>query len=385
MAMMSTSMAASSGSDDLTVIINGKSYGGWQAVRVSRGAERVPASFDISATERYPGQLSQVAIEAGNPCQIKIGADLVLTGYVDRVAPTLSPTSHDLRIQGRSKLEDIVDCSVTSQHIAGMQYVGGSLVDLATKICSPFDIPVRSLTGDQVMMLLPGGLGPAPINVILGETGYEVIERVARYVQVLVYEDVDGTLLLARAGAGGAMGSGFSQGVNVQSASGVTSMDQRYSDYLPAILSYQLFDQGPGPALGDFKDAGVPRYRPLYVVSEQFGYGQSMAVLRAKWEMARRYGRSQAVRLVTDSWRDTNGKRWTPNNTVPTLSIPALKLAPTKPWVIAEVTYSRDAEGGTTAELELMPPEAFTQEPIILMPFGWYAATGNVPAGGAAP
>jgi prophage tail gpP-like protein len=35
--------------------------------------------------------------------------------------------------------------------------------------------------------------------------------------------------------------------------------------------------------------------------------------------------------------------------------------------LISEVTYKRDANG-TTADLVIMPPEAFYQEPIILNP-----------------
>ncbi len=168
-------------SDDLSIIIGGHAISGWQEIRVTRGAERVPSSFDLSATERYPGQIDNVAIAPGSPCQVNIGTDLVLTGYVDRVLPSLSGSDHTIRVQGRSKLADIVDCSVTNSNIAGMQKPVGDLVSFAAQICEPFGIDVVSLAGATIPVLLPGGGGPVPINIMLGETGYDVIERIARY------------------------------------------------------------------------------------------------------------------------------------------------------------------------------------------------------------
>ena len=47
--------------------------------------------------------------------------------------------------------------------------------------------------------------------------------------------------------------------------------------------------------------------------------------------------------------------------------LPSLKLAKAS-WVIGEVSYRRDAEDGTTADLVLMPPAAFLPEPVVLQP-----------------
>ena len=182
------------------------------------------------------------------------------------------------------------------------------------------------------------------------------------------------------------MSSGFAQGVNVQQASGTLSMDQRFSDYLLSILSYQMFGDAGGSLspLPVQKDGGVPRYRPLYVVSEQVQFGQAFAVQRAQWEKARRYGRSQAIRLVVDSWRDSGGALWRPN-AYANIYVPALKIAPADPWIIGDVTFARAAGGGTTAEITMMPKEGYIQEPIILMPFGWNQGDGSVAPVGAAP
>jgi prophage tail gpP-like protein len=86
--------------------------------------------------------------------------------------------------------------------------------------------------------------------------------------------------------------------------------------------------------------------------------------------MARRIGRSQALSLTVDSWRDSAGMLWTPNNLAP-IYLPAAKLTPSTPWLISEVSYILDLEGGTTADIVMMPPEAFTVAPSDLQLFDW--------------
>lgn len=355
--------------DEVVIIIDGKALTGWEEVHVVRGCERVPSAFDVAATERYPGQYGEVWIEAGAPCQVTIGGTVVLTGYVDRVSRSLSPHGHTVRVQGRSKIEDIIDCSVTGDVIKGMQVTVANLMKLATAICTPYKISVRSLTGDDIPITAPG-MNAVPFSANIGQTGYELIEEVARYAQVLAYDNEMGDLILARAGAGGMMASGFAEGVNVQHASCTLTMDQRFREYVPHLMSTNVFgNQGIATQqLHKVLDTSVPRFRQLAVISEQTQFATFLANQRAQWEKARRYGRSQAIRLVCDSWRDGAGTLWQPNAKAE-VALPSIKCHPTDPWVISEVTYSRDAAQGTTAELLLMPIEAFTQEPIFLFPF----------------
>src|SRR4029077_14638411 len=93
----------------------------------------------------------------------------------------------------------------------------------------------------------------------------------------------------------------------------------------------------------------------------------------ANWEFARRIGRSQAVTLTVDNWRDSAGTLWAPNALAP-VNLPALKLAPPGPWLISECSFIKSADRGTVAELVLMPPEAFLPQPDIQYPFDWQVA-----------
>ena len=377
--------------NDVTITVNNVQLGGWQEAHISAGCERMPRSFELVCTEKYPGATSDVAIPVGSPCTIAIGGTPIITGFVDRAAPQISAGSHVIRVQGRGRCEDIVDCSapgtdLSPDGIAGSMYTVTDLVQLATKLCKPFGINVISRLGPTIPMTIAGQNFPVPIMIVFGESPYEVIERVARYIQVLIYEDAQGNLILGRAGSEGNAASGFVQGVNVQDAGGMVAMDERFSVYQPAFLSYQQYGQGAEALIPPVYDKTVPRFRPLYVVSEQVIAGNSLAQARAEWEMKRRWGRSQAFRVVCDSWRDAQGNLWTPNTVAP-VAMPALKMV-SQNWVIGDVTFHRDAARGTVAELVLMPPQAYALEPQILAPFGWYnpdGSGGNAGAGAGHP
>lgn len=355
--------------DTVTLQVNQKEMTGWEAVRISRSLDRMPSDFDVAMSDRTPTNPAVLAIEAGMSCTVKIGKDIIMQGWIDRVAPSFSPRGHTIRIMGRSLCADLVDCSVTPDILTGGQIMTSSLLDLATKLATPFKIPVAVTSGVGVALAAPGGV-PLQFNAILTETPWEVMERVARFLGVLIYDMPDGSLMIANVGSA-THASGFAQGQNVQDGGVSYAMDARYSQYLPCLMGTNLFGQQGvgGMTFPVVRDDGVTRFRPLVVVSEQFQYGQPQAEVRAKWEMARRFGRSQAVHLTCDSWRDKDGVLWAPNAFAP-VNLPALKLTtPPKPWVIGSVSFTKDADRGTVADIVMMPREAFQPEPSILQPF----------------
>lgn len=357
--------------DELTIVCNGRRISGWTEIHVARGIERCPNSFEIAMTELFPGEFKDVVIQKGDPCQVLIGpqagaGDLVITGYVDRVRPKIGPTSHGIRVVGRGKCQDLVDCAA---EWPGGQISGANALVVAQKLAQPYGITVAAADVSQL-----GGQIPQ-FNLILGESAWEIIERIGRYRALLAYEQPDGSLLLSQVGTVLA-GGGFTEGVNVQEAEAEDGMDERFSEYQALLQSMDvLSDLGAGGnLLATVTDTGVPRHRRRIIIAEAGGGGADVAKQRAIWEMNRRAGRSSSVRVVTDSWRDPAGKLWAPNTLAP-IALPTLKL-PNETWLIGEVTYSRNGETGTTAELQLMPPAAFEPEPILLQP-----VAADVPAG----
>ncbi|WP_429497015.1 phage baseplate assembly protein [Robbsia andropogonis] len=356
--------AAAKLGDETFTKSNIRKISGWINLRATRGIERCPSDFEVSYTEPYPA-VADVQVQEGDWVQVQLGNDLILTGFVDRCQTSITSASHSLRITGRSKCQDLVDCG-TSGQVLNMP------VDkIAEVLCNPFGIKVNVATGTNI-----GG----PINqflVVAGETPYAALELVCRYRALLLYDQPDGSLMIAAGGSANTTGplaigtrvaaSGFTEGINVQEMSLTRAMDGRYSRYDAVYQGLDTFqDTGDGGNLvATVTDPTVPRYRYRVIISEQVTGGAVVAEQRANWEMAYRMGRSYQVRLTTDSWRDSAGVLYEPNTLVD-IDLPGLKLEK-KRWLIAEVTYLRSARG-TFAQLVIVPPQAFYQEPIVLNP-----------------
>ncbi|WBV42724.1 phage baseplate assembly protein [Pseudoroseomonas cervicalis] len=351
---------------ELTLTVGGQRLAGWKNVRLARGLERTPSDFDLLVTERYPGEPAAISVQPGQSCTVQIGQDVALTGYVDRVQLEIGARHHEVRVTGRGKAQDLVDCQAWLRDVRG-QVSFASAAALARQLAAPFGLQV----------LAPDGEGPVlpQFNVALTETGWEIIDRVARYAGMLAYEDAQGRIVIGKAGKD-RHASGFVQGLNVETAAVIFAMDQRFSHYEAVVMSVDVLQDLAGAVGGPLdynvrgraRDQGVPRFRPRVFVSEQMQSGEDIAQRRAEWEATRRFGRSQGVSITCDSWRDAAGQLWEPGR-LATVHLPALKLTD-RAWVIAEVTYRRGPEG-THADLVLMPPEAYASEPVVLQPYDW--------------
>jgi prophage tail gpP-like protein len=347
--------ATPKGGDELTLIIHGKEWSGWQRVQLMRSMETVPASFSVEGTDN-----PDIDIKPGDPCQVKLGGDLVLTGYIDRYSATVTPETHTVRITGRSKSQDLTDCAAFIGDKENPTYLAScTALSIAQALAKPYDVTVASMSG-------PGKTVPQfPLN--LGETAWEVIDRLARVSALIAYDMPDGSLMLANAGTE-KMASGFVQGENLESAAVNFSMDIRFREYEGfhlSTLALTTGDQGHIQRGVIAKDEAVPRFRKHIIISEQVDQDGYTLEKRVNWEKNRNIGRSTAATVVCDSWRDKSNNLWAPNHVAP-IKIPLLKL-PDASWTIGQVVYTRD-ENGTHAQVTLMPASAFEPEPSVFMP-----------------
>jgi prophage tail gpP-like protein len=72
-------------SDELTITVTPANGGqalaltGWTSTRVTRGIERCPSDFQISATERNPLDPGVLQVFPGDQAVVSLGADVVLS------------------------------------------------------------------------------------------------------------------------------------------------------------------------------------------------------------------------------------------------------------------------------------------------------------------
>jgi len=334
--------------DAVTLTVNGAVYGGWKEISISRSIETIAGAFELSVSERWPGQAGRRAIAAGASARVAIGGETVIAGYVDDVEVSHDAESHEIAVRGRDATGDLVDCSAPDEP---GEWSGLTLDRIAAAIAGPFGIAVSAAAD------LGEPFGTFAVQP--GETAFEAIERAARMRAVLPLSDGKGGLVLTRAGRARA-------GVTltpetILSARGTYGARDRHSRYTVKGDSGDFGSWGGdagAEASGTASDPGIRRHRPLTVIAEDLAEGISFAD-RALWEANIRAGRARRVSITLAGWR-YGDRLWRPNELV-RVENPALGVA--AEMLIASVAFSLGPRGSLT-ELGLVGARAFDLLPV---------------------
>jgi prophage tail gpP-like protein len=347
---------------EVTLAVNGKLYEGWKQVSVRSSLEELAHSFTVEYTQRAAVGAPIVEIEAGDAVQIKIGATLVLTGYVDESSEDYDSGNHSVSVIGRSKTGDLVDCAaileqpgtpVPGQPPQGGKITGKNLYDIAKLLCAPFGIGVSIDAALSDMFLSAGN--EAAVQIQDGDSVFETLSELARKDAVLLLTDAAGDLLLARASTV-PLSVALRSGVNIKRGSLRSSVRDRYSKYV-------IKGQAPGSdalaalsATGmkfEVADDEVKRYRPFVAVDHEATLERLEQ--RATWERNTRAGRSAALTYDVQGWTHAQGL-WHPNTLV---TVGDERLGIDTTMLITSVDLQRSLEQGRTARLELAPREMY--------------------------
>jgi prophage tail gpP-like protein len=289
------------------------------------------------------------ALAPGAACELRVGADPLIKGYVDAVEATIDGERYEVILRGRDKTGDLVDCSVIPPL---SEWTNISLKDLATGLCAPFGIAVH----DQV------GAWRVPKFVLEpNETVYEALARAARVAGVLLISDGRGGLVITTEGTARAP-TALIYGANILSARATLDHTNRHSLYRVSGQVAGSLREAPHNAVSLALDSGTGRYRPLGIAAEG-GLTEGRYDERAEWEKRVRRARAAAVTITTVGWHhDPTGTEglWTPNTRV---HVEAGVLGIKQEMLLAGVALTL-GESGTLAELTLYPPGSFSLIPL---------------------
>lgn len=338
-------------SDDVTLTISGVAWGGWTSCRIASSIENGASDFDVELTERYPGETNPIQIRPGVSCSVRVGSDVAISGYVDAIDFTHDAGARSVRISGRSKVGDLVDCSAI--HEPGT-LVKRTVLQIASALAEPYG--VTCVTDVAVGDPLPR------FRLETGETVYAAIERAARVRSLLVTDDTSGRLVLTRAGSTRASGA-LVVGDNVLSAAGTFRADVRFSEYRCKGQTWGD-DESNGDTVAHpewtASDPAVDRTRVLVIVPER-GSRAADCRNRARWEAAMRAGQSTDITAAVVGWRQPDGTLWRKGQIVP-FSDPFMSCDAVELMI---VSVSLDLSGGgRVASMRLVPPEAYSPEPL---------------------
>ncbi len=346
---------------DVVLLVNGQKYTGWTAIEIEQNLQAVSSRFllnvsDTQGVTRTGESGAPLSIYPGDACAIELDQTRVITGYVDQVRPSFDAGQHELRLSGRDKTADLVDCSVLN---APGEFNQLTLERIVSALCKPFGIAVRVEVG-------AGRDLDAPLDVFSiqpSESVWEVIERAARLRGVFIHADAQGDVLISAAKNTRAH-TALIQGGNILRASADFNHSTRFSVY-NVQASSPWSDDFPAAfanAIEGFAyDENIKRFRPK-VIKAETASSSAQAQRRAQWEAAVRAARSGTVQITTPGWTQGDGSLWK-INTLVTVRSPWLSLD--GDLLITAVRFSKDDTGGTQTQLTLMRADAFEARPKI--------------------
>lgn len=379
------------------LVVNGAEFGGWKSVRIEPGIERQARSFDLEVTDKWPGQTDiPRRIQPGDTCQVFIGEDLVLTGYVDGTPVRYDGKTVGVGVKGRSKTADLVDCCpietgkstvatssggawrdvigpdgkaekvIKAPGIAANQWRNQKLEVIAAALASPY--------GVRVLAEVNTGAAIPEHHIQVGETVFESIDRMMRLRHVLSTDNAKGDLVFIDVGSAGRAGTALELGKNVLSAS--TELDYKgvFSTYVVKGQRSGNDDQygadvaeeeGESDDVGDTPttvtgqtasatDARAKRRRIL-VIKQSGQADEGTCKDRADYERAHRAAKALQTSYTVQGWRQSDGALWQPNMMVRVID-PLIGFD--TDMVIAELAWVLDREGMRT-EIKVGPPDGY--------------------------
>ncbi len=337
--------------NELTIVIDGENYTGWSSAVVRRSMSMLCGAFDVSMVDYDGGIISK--IKPNTPCEIFLGSEKILNGYLDTFDPAVTAESSSVASSGRDRTGDLVDCSAIYK--TGTWTGNVDLLTICKNLCDPFNIKVTANTD----------LGADFTNFALnqGETVFEAISRACKARGILPLSDGKGDLVLVSAGSERTTDA-LMMGQNVKEASAGWKYENRFSEYR---VKGQRTTQGEGwdsstvAIEGVAKDLNMPRYRPK-IISADGITTIADAQKQAAWEMSVAYGKSNSVSVTVPGWFQSSGKLWKENLIAYTV-IPALNVD--ADLLVTEIVYSQDSDEGSLTTMILNPPEIFAADPAL--------------------
>lgn len=339
---------------EISLRVGGKRYAGWKSVRVMRGIECVSGSFDLSVSDRWQADSAPWPIRKGDECELFIGAETLITGYVDAREPAYGPEEHSLSVAGRDRTGDLVDCSAL---LKTWEFLNVPVLTLAKRVAEPFGISVTLSPGLQVPPPL------AKVTADPGDTAFEVIERACRMAGLLAVADGRGGLLLTRPGRGRAA-TELVEGQNILAASSREDASGRYARYVVMgqhAGADETFGESAARVQATARDAGERRTARVLVIRPEGNVTPAHAKRRAEWEATVRAARGDTVTVTVQGWTQADGSVW-PVNALVRVRSPRIDVD--GDLLICQAVYGAD-EGGTTTQLTLRRPDAFQPEPVV--------------------
>lgn len=317
-------------------------------------------SFSAAAPEYTP-----LPFTGGENCEVIVDGETVLVGHIEVVSVSYDAGSHNISIQGRDNLSDLVDSTLGAME--DIRADGLTLKKLIEAVIKKLGLSIRVIdeANPKAFNMAEDLAAPEP-----GDNAFAFIEKYSRKRQVLITSNAAGNLVITT--NRGIRADGRIQHFigaednNVLSSSFTYDITGRYRSYRvvsgqnPVTLNMagdtdisSIVDQN-----GSAIDSEIRTGRQLVIVSEA-PFGGVDCAARAKWEADIRKARGLTYSVKVPGWRvgiDT-GALWQVNRVYQIVDDYAGKF---EPMLCNSITFSYDAQSGSETSLGFVRRNAYT-------------------------
>jgi prophage tail gpP-like protein len=331
------------GPELVTVSIGGMIYSAFREVKVTAALDHAARSFEMAIAAAGGAAATAWAFAPGTSISIAANGDPLITGYVDRYQPKMDKNGREVKVSGRSKAQDFIDCAATAPG-AGAHFSNKNVLEIAQAL-DQFGVGV---TSDQELDPLDD------YQVTQGETAFEAVEKICRSQGLTLTGTTGGGISLTKAGTVRHAG-GLFEGVNIIDGSADLNWAHRHSQV--TVIGQKA--SGTGAAAMQVSassgDSAVSRFRPATVVLDD-NTDDDSAQERADYRIAREAGESLQASVEVQGFRDDAGTLWTPGNLV---WLQSDFLGITQVMLIKGVAFVQSRDGGSMSFIDLIDPQAF--------------------------
>lgn len=182
------------GTEEVVLVVGGREFAYWTNYSVKSDLLIPADDFQFSAAT--PTRERRARIEPGAACSLYVNKQKVLVGYIDEVqSGTETGAGTVTTVSGRDLACRLVDASASKYSAIE----GVTLTQLAQELCAPFGITAISWSdsgGDDSAD--PFGFGAGKQKPNPGETPWQILERYAEKLGLMLWFDAGGTLNVAK-------------------------------------------------------------------------------------------------------------------------------------------------------------------------------------------
>jgi prophage tail gpP-like protein len=345
---------------DILLEVEGTAYSGFTDISVTKNIENLSGEFTFSSTE--PEKINNIPLKNGAVARVLINGIPVITGFIDPIINNIDISTHSISVSGRDKTSDIIDSSAPLGLNIQSNISLKSVIEKTLIASGNSNVKVIDKVGN-----LENFSKNDIIQVSVGETIFQFLEKYARKRQVLLNSDGDGNIVIDRASTISTDTKLFfydgdkEKQNNVKFASPVFDDTGRF--YKITMVSQGSPNSGskynPSDLVmskGIAYDNEIRKSKQLIILSENT-MNKKTLTNRAKWEVNVRRARSIVWNGTVQDVIDSNGNIWMPNTLVEIID-EVNKI--NAEMLIKSVTYGLSLTTGTTTLLSCVSSDAYT-------------------------